>query len=123
MFDIETKFGTADTFSTGVAKEFPEGIDMNEGQMGTMDDLYCNFYLQGRALAQADKVEFAIYDSAATSGGVEVTTYTPPQGVYEIGHCFSVKLPKKHLRYITAKVTVTGTTLTSMAFEGYLERG
>lgn len=123
MFDIKTTFGTADTLSTGTAKDFPYGIDMNDGEMGLQEDLFCNFYLQGRALTASDKVSFSLLDSSATGAGTEIATYTAPQADYEIGHCFSVKLPRKHQRYITAKVTVTGTTLTSMAFEGYLERG
>nr|DAT34163.1 MAG TPA: major capsid protein [Caudoviricetes sp.] len=123
--DIESTFGTASTATAATAKAFPNGIDFGEkANMGNQENAYFVFHLTDGAPTATEAITITIKGCDAKTGTyVTLDTQYWPQGAEnrKLGSRFSIPIPWKHKRYVTAEVTTE--TSTGVAFFGYLTEG
>ena len=124
MRDIENYLGkkaiTAAVSEAAALTGGKENFDFGEkGNLGYFPDTYVKVFISAGEMTASNTLTVYLQDKDDGSyATVETATFTGPA---KAGDSFRVKLPTEHKRFMTAKVSCTGSG--SYTVEAYLERG
>lgn len=124
MRDIETYLGKK-AVSAAVSEPAAftggkENFDFGEkGGLGYFPDVYIKCFISAGELTSSNTVTITVQHK--DEGSYTTAETLTVAGPFKAGDSFRVKLPAEHKRFVTAKISTTGSG--AYTVEAYLERG